>query len=212
MKPIPNDDTVRRYVKTVYNVSYQDTVIQLNTKRYVIIKCPITDYNNNKTVQLQHWTTHASVLMSTILPLFLCFCCLVILFVYKATTFWCVLCDESLHQQQLWTQYKFRSNYLKSPLFRQTVQRVPSGLLRRTHTLFVQSIVIVKPKELCFFLFHWCIFWFFPWSPMQVSHVVVVVKCCLMSSDVSWHIRDKLWSMPKHGSIILYVHGNQKAR
>ena len=38
------------------------------------------------------------------------------------------------------------------------------------------------------------------------------VKCCLMSSDVSWHIRDKLWPMPKHGSIILYVHGNQKAR
>ena len=39
-----------------------------------------------------------------------------------------------------------------------------------------------------------------------------VVKCCLMSSDVSWHIRDKLWPMPKHGSINLYVHGNQKAR
>ena len=40
----------------------------------------------------------------------------------------------------------------------------------------------------------------------------VVVKCCLMSPDVSWHIRDKLWPMPRHGSIILYVHGNQKAR
>ena len=39
-----------------------------------------------------------------------------------------------------------------------------------------------------------------------------VVKCCLMSSDVSWHIRDKLWPVPKHGSINLYVHGNQKAR
>ena len=38
----------------------------------------------------------------------------------------------------------------------------------------------------------------------------LVVKWCLMSSDVSWHIRDKLWPMPKHGSIILYVHGNQK--
>ena len=33
-----------------------------------------------------------------------------------------------------------------------------------------------------------------------------------MSSDVSWHIRDKLRPMPKHGSILLYVHGNQKAR
>ena len=26
-----------------------------------------------------------------------------------------------------------------------------------------------------------------------------------MSSDVSWHIRDKLWPMPKYGSIILYI-------
>ena len=34
----------------------------------------------------------------------------------------------------------------------------------------------------------------------------------LDSSDVIWHIRDKLWPMPKHGSVILYVHGNQKAR
>ena len=35
---------------------------------------------------------------------------------------------------------------------------------------------------------------------------------CLMSSDVSWHIWDKLWPMPKHGSVNLYVHGNLKAR
>ena len=34
-----------------------------------------------------------------------------------------------------------------------------------------------------------------------------MMKWCLMSSDVSWHIRDKLWPMPKHGAIILYVHG-----
>ena len=40
----------------------------------------------------------------------------------------------------------------------------------------------------------------------------VVMKCCLMSSDVSWHIRDKLWPVLKHGSINLYIHGNQKAR
>ena len=39
-----------------------------------------------------------------------------------------------------------------------------------------------------------------------------VVKWCLMSSDVSWHIRDKFRPMPKHGAINLYVHGNQKAR
>ena len=40
----------------------------------------------------------------------------------------------------------------------------------------------------------------------------VMMNWCLMSSDVSWHIRDKLWPMPKHGAINLYVHGNQKAR
>ena len=26
-----------------------------------------------------------------------------------------------------------------------------------------------------------------------------MMKWCLMSSDASWHIRDKLWPMPKHG-------------
>ena len=40
----------------------------------------------------------------------------------------------------------------------------------------------------------------------------MMMSWCLMSSDVIWHIRDKLWPMPKHGSIILYVHGNQKSR
>ena len=39
-----------------------------------------------------------------------------------------------------------------------------------------------------------------------------MMNWCLMSSDVIWHIRDKLWPMPKHGAINLYVHGNQKAR
>ena len=28
-----------------------------------------------------------------------------------------------------------------------------------------------------------------------------LMSWCLMSSDVIWHIRDKLWPMPKHGSI-----------
>ena len=36
--------------------------------------------------------------------------------------------------------------------------------------------------------------------------------CCLMSSDVGWHIRDKLRPMPKHSSILFYVHGNHQAR
>ena len=51
-------------------------------------------------------------------------------------------------------------------------------------------------------------------NPSQLARLTLplVVKCCLMSSDVSWHITDKLRPMPKHGSRILYVHGNQKAR
>ena len=36
--------------------------------------------------------------------------------------------------------------------------------------------------------------------------------CCLMSSDVGSHIRDKLRPMREHGLILLYVHGNHKAR
>ena len=42
--------------------------------------------------------------------------------------------------------------------------------------------------------------------------VMMMMNWCLMSSDVMRHIRDKLWPMPKHGAINLYVHGNQKAR
>ena len=52
-----------------------------------------------------------------------------------------------------------------------------------------------------------------PWEPKPAFlFIMMMMKWCLMSSDVSWHIRDKLWPMPKHGSIILYVHRNQKAR
>ena len=42
--------------------------------------------------------------------------------------------------------------------------------------------------------------------------LMMMMNWCLMSSDVMRHIRDKLWPMPKHGAINLYVHGNQKAR
>ena len=31
--------------------------------------------------------------------------------------------------------------------------------------------------------------------------VLLLLSWCLMSSDVIWHIRDKLWPMPKHDSI-----------
>ena len=46
---------------------------------------------------------------------------------------------------------------------------------------------------------------------LHIGHSLMM-SWCLMSSDVSWHIRDKLWPMPKHGSINLYVHENPKAR
>ena len=35
----------------------------------------------------------------------------------------------------------------------------------------------------------------------KVSLLLLLLSWCLMSSDVIWHIRDKLWPMPKHGSI-----------
>ena len=41
----------------------------------------------------------------------------------------------------------------------------------------------VNPKDLSIYLY------------------MMMMSWCLMSSDVIWHIRDKLWPMPKHGSI-----------
>ena len=38
-----------------------------------------------------------------------------------------------------------------------------------------------------------------------------MMKQSFMSSDVGWHIRDKLWPMPKHSLMLLYIHRNQKA-
>ena len=37
-------------------------------------------------------------------------------------------------------------------------------------------------------------------------------RWCLMSSDVSWHIRDKLRPMHEHGLGLLYILGNHKTR
>ena len=45
------------------------------------------------------------------------------------------------------------------------------------------------------------------WAISLRIELIMMMKWCLMSSDVSWHIRDKLWPMTKHGSIIPYVHG-----
>ena len=38
-------------------------------------------------------------------------------------------------------------------------------------------------------------------SAVYSSTLTLMMSWCLMSSDVIWHIRDKLWPMPKHGSI-----------
>ena len=38
-------------------------------------------------------------------------------------------------------------------------------------------------------------------TPELCSNGLLLLSWCLMSSDVVWHIRDKLWPMPKHGSI-----------
>jgi len=38
-----------------------------------------------------------------------------------------------------------------------------------------------------------------------------MIMSSFMSSDVGWHIRDKLWPVPKHGSVLPYVHRNRKA-
>ena len=46
--------------------------------------------------------------------------------------------------------------------------------------------------------------WFFSSSSFKAArttHLLSKMSWCLMSSDVIWHIRDKLWPMPKHGSI-----------
>jgi len=40
-----------------------------------------------------------------------------------------------------------------------------------------------------------------PFYPQLQGLMMMMMSWCLMSSDVIWHIRDKLWPMPKHGSI-----------
>ena len=42
-------------------------------------------------------------------------------------------------------------------------------------------------------------------------NMLMMMKQSFMSSDVGWHIRDKLWPVQKHGSMFLYVHRNRKA-
>ena len=44
------------------------------------------------------------------------------------------------------------------------------------------------------------VFLWVSWAKYQFR-LRMMMSWCLMSSDVIWHIRDKLWPMPKHGSI-----------
>ena len=50
------------------------------------------------------------------------------------------------------------------------------------------------------------------WGSLPHQSYMMMMKWCLMSSDVSWHIRDKLWPMPKHASIILYPASTETRR
>ena len=49
--------------------------------------------------------------------------------------------------------------------------------------------------------FHFYVAFCSPWWKIEISQLMMMMSWCLMSSDVIWHIRDKLWPMPKHGSI-----------
>ena len=57
-----------------------------------------------------------------------------------------------------------------------------------------------------------CAWWTLVWIVIMIMFLFFSFhdEVLLNVSDVSWHIRDKLWPMPKHSSINLYVHGNQK--
>ena len=45
------------------------------------------------------------------------------------------------------------------------------------------------------------VFCFYYYYFLNLILWLLLLSWCLMSSDVIWHIRDKLWPMPKHGSI-----------
>ena len=48
-------------------------------------------------------------------------------------------------------------------------------------------------------------------SDLEAECVFFFFVCRIMSSDVGWHIRDKLKPVCEHGSILLYIHWNRKA-
>ena len=70
------------------------------------------------------------------------------------------------------------------------------------------STHLFERVTIAFFVSLWCMISLVP-SVSESSlkgndselSVMMMMSWCLMSSDVIWHIRDKLWPMPKHGSI-----------
>ena len=90
--------------------------------------------------------------------------------------------------------------------------RIVASSAFRLHTIFLLDTVfdVICSSRACFQQWVICYWVTMPgrcnWLPpyRQQPHVCCshcVMSWCLMSSDVIWHIRDKLWPMPKHGSI-----------
>ena len=68
---------------------------------------------------------------------------------------------------------------------------VAQSSAQATDTLFP----LVCTSQVC------CVYAAVTRSLLMGSLCSLMMSWCLMSSDVIWHIRDKLWPMPKHGSI-----------
>ena len=126
------------------------------------------------------------------------------------------VCFHQTHSGALRTQ-KLRSPLLKTRKWHYVLLLEPgvgqnrsmraSPTARNVFLVLISTFPVPSPlffQILTLLIFEMRYFW--------LSQSLMMMSWCLMSSDVSWHIRDKLWPMPKHGSIILYVHGNQKAR
>ena len=64
-------------------------------------------------------------------------------------------------------------------------------------SVLTSLLVSVDVKNYWTVLRHWS-------QPVSYTHLtlpMMMMNWCLMSSDVNWHIRDKLRPMPKHGSV-----------
>ena len=113
----------------------------------------------------------------------------------------------SINQSEFLFSFPFLMRLLMShALF--LISRTRSSALVPSH---LKMILWREGLFIYLFISQWSYFAYF-YSDDVMDNDTKLMSWCLMSSDGSWHIRDKLWPMPKHGSINLYVHGNQKAR